>query len=502
METGRPAKHPDIDAKTGRKRNIDDADLPAQKKRKGDAEDNKKRATDDLDDTTRRRNDADEKRKKAQKDLEDADAAANGKKKRRGEEDADLDGKKKKKKVLDDDMGPHKNRMDKFNKLFDVIKNVQLQLNLAAMANRAAAGDAAALDTLIQGGEIPKPPAGAASGPAAQPSGPVETIPLQPVSVPGDVASKEDYLQGYMEGIKEGEAQGKLDGIEEAEQKVATEEELQNKLKEIDLKMQEETKKAEEEAKQVALDDFCRSLKIKSAVEGVPFKLEDNPECKEGGEMGDEPAYGYGEVQYGEAEEGRPLTEADVGQTGGGWRRAFSNLPFGEVTDDVLEQEGGAVEPSGDYDRGYKEGYEIAYRAAYDNAYRLKKVELLSMEKEAVLPPMPSGPVSGPVSGPIAASGPAYGAPAEYGSGTALQPSGPTGPVLLTEDAVSLPAASAPAAAYGAPTLSYGEGQLGGGIPPLKTARHVYKRRPRARTFKQHEALLNRIRERTIVAEG
>jgi hypothetical protein len=221
--------------------------------------------------------------------------------------------------------------------------------------------------------------------------------------------------------MKVGQTEGEEAGKQEAEGTSAvTEAELEKKLKRLDEELAEETKKVEAEAKQMALDEFCRTIKVNAAVEGVPFTADQNPECKAGvtaaaAEEAADAIAAYGEEEGGEAididEEGaaQPLTEADIGQTGGGWFRAFANLSFGELPEDLLEQEGGAVQPSAEYDQGYKEGYDIAYRAAYDHAYMLKK----HMAPPDITIPSPSGPTAsgavgvgyGAPTGAVAASG-------------------------------------------------------------------------------------------------
>jgi hypothetical protein len=502
LDGARPTRDSGLDGKLQRKGDIDGDKLPAARNSREAAKNARRGASDELAENIRRRNEADAKRERAQKDIDESIADMDEKKGRRDNEDAKAERGEIKKKVIEGDAGPHRGRMNRFHNLLGILQGVQLQLGLTNTVTAVVAGDVGALQDLINGGQIEKP--AEASGPGAGPtgpaaSGPVEPTPLQPPTVPGDLLNKDEYTRGYMDGVKDGETDGKVDGVREAEKKITIESELTEKIKEIDQKLEKDTKQIEDEAKEVARDEFCRSLKIKSAVEGVPFKLEDNPECKEGADAAAMSLeYGYGEVEYGEAEEGGPLTEADVGQTGGGWRRAFTNIPFGEVTDGIVEQDGGAVEPSDDYDRGYKDGYDIAYKAAFDNAYRLKKAEELSKDKEAVLPPMPSGP---------AASGPAASGPAEYGSPAAALPSGPA---LLTEDAAKLPppaTSSYGEASYGEASYgeaSYGEASQEGGAgssTPLKRARQAYRKRPRARTFKQHQLLLSKIRERTIFAQ-
>jgi hypothetical protein len=230
-----------------------------------------------------------------------------------------------------------------------------------------------------------------------------------------------------------------------------------------------------------------------------------NPECK-AVLYGEE---GYGEKGYGEAGKatatGAVETEAaadtPVGET------PATNVALAPYGEPVVTQEGGAIEPQLEYDRGYKAGYDKAYKSAYDQAYLFTKQQMRIEEQKKMEAEIPEEPEEyGEDYGEKGYGEEGYGEKGYGEKGYGEKGYGEKGygeeeygedsapPVETEADAEQSGGGHAPATPPPhAPILVSG---------PPSILRKAYGGYRRGRTFRQHASLLEKIKARTILAQG
>jgi hypothetical protein len=171
--------------------------------------------------------------------------------------------------------------------------------------------------------------------------------------------------------------------------------------------------------------------------------------------------------------------DEDAGETYPECAEYFENadeMEGGYVEDaEGIMQFGGAVaetpaEPSEDYDKGYIVGYQAAYKAAYTQAYSLT----IAIQKTGRVKPVPG-----------------YGEMAAKAAAAPTTEAAAMGPKMKAKAS----GAAETSGAVEASGASETSGAQAGGA--LKRAKRGYKR---GRTLSQHSRLINKIRDRTIVA--